>query len=183
MNLKLISAGLILIGLACLSCEKSDSSAARNTVIQDGSNVFEELSMLINLKSSDSSYVLVEKIDSVKLKVGDFFEVKTSSGSVDTTIFNSYPSGDFNVTGQKVNYLVLARPSLEPQDFSTAGEYADYLNKLLELKTGEYVCLLESIWISLADGTKRQYFPHVYTTFTVFEGAVTAYAGEITIEI
>ena len=78
---------------------------------------------------------------------------------------------------------LIARPSLEPQDFNTAGEYADYLNKLLELKAGEYVCLIESIWVTLSNGNKQQYFPHIYSNFTVNQDAVSAFAGEITIEI
>lgn len=174
---------LCLSGFFLLSCEKDSSTAARNTVFQNSSNILEEVSMLINLKTNDSSYVVVNKIDSVFIKVGELFEVKTSSTTIDTANFNTYQDGDFRVTNKKLNYLVIARPSLEPQDFNTAGEYADYLNKLLELKAGEYVCLIESIWVTLSNGNKQQYFPHIYSNFTVNQDAVSAFAGEITIEI
>ncbi len=177
--------GLILIITLFWSCrkEEGDFNSSRNVVSTSKTVPFEELLLLINLKTSDSSYLVVPNIDSVNLYVNDYYWSTKNSVIIDTTNIEKYELNNMYNTPNKLNYLVLAKKSNVNTHFTTAGEYAQYLNSLLQLKPGEYACLINSFQIRLIDNSIKTYYPVSYKIFKVQENNYSAYIGEIEIKL
>tara|TARA_R110002124_G_scaffold52399_1_gene150903 strand:+ start:426 stop:953 length:528 start_codon:yes stop_codon:yes gene_type:complete len=174
-----------MTSLLLLACGKDDSlnSADRNTVSDDGSIPFEELILLLNIKTSDSSYLVVQSIDSVNIYINDFYWTKKNSEPVDTTKIDKQTIGNQYISGKKINYLIVADQDIVEPDFITAGEFAQYLNAAYRLDPGEYACLIESFQLRFNDSTSKTYYPYEYTTFKVEQNLRSAYVGEITLKI
>jgi hypothetical protein len=172
----------LLIGLLAVSCEdRSNNSAEINVVSEDGSVPFEELLILINIKTTDSTYLVVNSIDSVSIFINNFYWTKINSESLDTSKVDKYLVGNKYQTDNKINYLIIANQDIEQPDFTTAGEFAQYLNAVHVLKPGEYACLIESFQITFSDNSTKTYYPLEYTTFKVEENSRSAFVGEIEI--
>ncbi len=176
---------LLLTGLFILSCGKDDSlsSADRNVVSEDGTVPFEELLILINVKTTDSTYLVVESIDSVSIYINDLYWTKINSQSLDTSKIDKQTVGNQYLTENKINYLVIANQDIEQPDYTTAGEFAQYLNAVYELKPGEYACLIESFQITFNDNSIQTYYPYEYIIFEVDPNSKSAFIGEIEIKI
>ena len=174
-----------IMGLLLVGCENDDtlSSADRNVVSEDSSISFEELSILINIKTTDSTYLVVESIDSVSLYINSFYWAKINSQPLDTSKVDKRLVGNKYVTDKKISYLMIANQDIEQPDFRTAGEFAQYLNSVYELSPGEYVCLIESFQVTFNDGSTKVYYPFEYATFKVEQNSRSAFAGEIEIKI
>ena len=91
--------------------------------------------------------------------------------------------GNRYLTSNKLNYLVVADQNIEQPDYSTAGDYATYLNASYRLKPGEYVCLIESFEVTFNDQSVKKYYPYQYVNFTVEENKRSAFVGEIELKI
>ncbi|MGB0167022.1 MAG: hypothetical protein ACPF8V_09230 [Luteibaculum sp.] len=168
--------------VSLLACNKDDSVAGRNTVNESRTVEFRELSMLVNIEDDNSNFLVLEKIDSLQLRIGDFITLTVPSLAVDTSRINKFQSGNFWVSTKKVSYLVIARPEVEPEEYETAGQYAEFLNQILELEPGEYVCLIEAVYLKDRNGVATEFFPMAYTNFTVEENTVSSFAGEINLK-
>jgi hypothetical protein len=175
----------LLIGLLVISCEKDDSlsSADRNVVSEDGSIPFEELLILINVKTTDGTYLVVKSIDSVSIYINNYYWTKINSQTLDTSKIDKQTVGNKYLTENKINYLVIANQDIEQPDYNTAGEFALYLNAAYELKPGEYACLIESFQITFNDNSIKTYYPFDYKTFKVEKNKRSAFVGEIEIKI
>ncbi len=175
----------LLFGLFLVSCEKGDSlsSVDRNVITEDGTVPFEELLILMNLKTSDSTYLVVKSIDSVSIFINNYHWSKTNSQILDTSKVNKTLVGNSFQTNQKINYLIIANQHIEEPAYTTAGEFAQYLNAVYELKPGEYACLIESFQITFNDNSTKIYYPFEYTTFKVEQNSRSAYVGEIELKI
>lgn len=174
-----------LIGLLVLSCDQDDalSSFDRNVVSENGTVPFEELLILIHIKTTDSTYLVVESVDSVSIYVNNFHWTKTNSQALDTSKVAKQTVDNKYIADEKINYLIIANQDIEQPDFNTAGEFAQYLNSAYELSPGEYACLIESFQITFNDNSKITYYPFQYTTFKVEENSRSAFVGEIEIKI
>lgn len=176
---------LMLIALLLLNCSKGDylSSADRNVVSEDGSIPFEELLILINLKTTDSTYLAVQSIDSVSIFINNKYWTKINSEPIDLSKVEKTVVGNQYETDYKINYLVIANQDIEEPDYTTAGEFAQYLNSAYELAPGEYACLIESFQVTFNDQTTKKYYPFEYRTFTVGQNLRSAFVGEIELKI
>lgn len=175
---------LILVFLTIFGCGKEDNFDGSRAVVSDSKNVpFEELLLLINLKTSDSTYLVIPSVDSVNLYVNNFYWSTKSSVDLDTSNIEKYPLNNMFHTPNKLNYLVLAKKTDLQTSFDTAGEYAQYLNSLYQLKPGEYACLINSFQILLNDNTTKTYHPITYKMFKVEENSYSAFVGEIEIKL
>lgn len=176
---------LLCIAISLFSCEKSDiADDVENSIIDDeGSVRFENLLMLISLRTPDSSYIVVESIDSARLYINNRFWSVCRSEMLDTAAVSKTNTGKWSETDTKLNYLFVAPQQQAEADFSTAGGVADYLNSKYELQTGEYVCMLESFCLKLNDGTQMKYYPYEYVVFKLGANTKNAFVGEIEIEV
>lgn len=175
----------LFIGLLIMGCETYDplSSADRNVVSEDGTVPFEELLLLINLKTSDNKYLVVKSIDSVNIYINNVYWSKINSQTIDTSKIDKSSDGNKSLSENKINYLIIANQDIEQPDYTTAGEFAKYLNSAYVLQPGEYVCLIESFQVTLDDNMTFKYYPFEYKTFKVEQNMRSAFVGEIEIKI
>ena len=113
----------ILIFFTVLGCGKDNNFDGRRAVVSDSEKIpFEELLLLINLKTSDSSYLVIPSIDSVNLFVNNFYWSTKNSVVLDTSNIEKYALNNMFHTSNKLNYLVLAKKADLQTNFNTAGE-------------------------------------------------------------
>ncbi len=176
---------ILLIGLLVVGCSKEDSlnSADRNIVADDGSNPFEELLILISLKTSDSTYLVVKSIDSVHVYINNYSWATINSEVLDTAKFDKSLVGNTYQTETKINYLVMAKQDIVQPVLTTAGEFSRYMNGAFELKPGEYACLIESFQVRFNDNSTKKYYPYTYSSFKVEQNSRSAFVGEIEIKL
>jgi len=176
----------LLFGLLIASCGSDDdelSSADRNVVSEEGFIPFEELLILVNIKTSASDYLVVKSIDSMSIYVNNSYWAKINSQTLDTSKVDKTLVGNKFQTDNKINYLVIASQDIEQPDYNTAGEFAQYLNEAYDLKPGEYACLIESFQVTFNDNSTKKYYPFEYKSFTVEQNSRSAFVGEIEINI
>lgn len=173
----------VMTAMLMFSCaddsDMDDSGVVSSTINAD----FKELSLLLNIKTSDTSYLVVQSIDSVSIYVNDNYWNKISSVEVDTSKINKYSQNNCYNTKNKLSYLLVANQDLNSDQLLTAGDYAAYLNAFYELKPGEYLCFIQSFQVTLLDGTIQTYYPYVYKAFEVKENTYSAIIGELEINI
>ncbi len=174
-----------LFGLFVVSCDQDDSLSIvdRNVVSKDGSIPFEELLILVNIKTTDSTYLVVESIDSVKIYINNYYWTQINSQTLDTSKVDKKLVGNKYITDKKVSYLIIANQDIEQPDYNTAGEFAQYLNAAYELKPGEYACFIESFQLTFSDNSIKKYYPFEYKTFKVEQNLRSAFVGEIEIKL
>jgi hypothetical protein len=174
---------IVVISLALSSCDKGYSVAERNVFSEDGSVQLEEIFLLMNVKTSDSTWLVTESIDSITLYVNSSYWAMVSSESVNVAGIPSHEVGNMNVSESKLEYLVLAEQDLEEPEYLTAGDFAQFLNSYYVLQPGEYACLIESFVVTYNDNTREKIYPLQYTTFNVEEGNRSVFVGEFEINI
>ena len=177
---------IILLSINLVSCEDIDSdysSSPSNVVDYDNAITFQEMFMLVSIKTSDSTYLVVESIDSLNIFVNNQFWAKTNSNTIDTEYIIKTDSNNYSYTKNKLNFLVVSKQQALLSDFSTIGDYAKYLNDQISLKEGQYACLIESFQVTFKDGTRKKFSPYAYTIFTVEPDTYNAYLGEIELKI
>ena len=168
-----------------MSCQKDGSlnSADRNVVSEEESTQFEELLILVSIKTTDSTYLVVESIDSVNIFVNDFYWANVSSDPINTANVDKFTVGNMTVTTDKLNYLIVAEQEIEDPDFTVAGDFAEYLNSFYDLDAGEYACFIESFQVTFNDNSTKKYYPLTYEIFKVEENTRSAFVGEFEIKI
>lgn len=159
---------LLLLGIFLIGCNLDDYSSADLNVISDSKDIpFKEIIFSINLKTNDSNYVVVKEIDSINIYVNKLSLANLNSAYIDTTKINKFIVNNRFESKNKISYLVVAKQSLSHSNFNTAYDYAQYLNSLYELQSGEYACLIESFQNTLNDSTTVKYYSYFYKSFRV----------------
>lgn len=175
---------IFIIMLLLSSCEKEDdfvSSAQRAVISDDESVSFESLTMLIHMKTADSTYLIVESLDSVSLYINNkkLKPINSHKIALDLvakdTVANTFQSVN------KMNYLLMSNQLFDEPEYTTAGDYARYLNDLFVLQPGQYMLLIESFRVTLADGSKKSFYPYEYRIIDIEKDKKSAYVGEIEI--
>lgn len=176
---------VVLISFFMVNCQKDNvlSSADRMLVSEDTNIPFEELLILLNVKTTDSSYLVVKSIDSVNIYINNYYWAKINSQPIDTSKVDKYLVGNKYLTKSKLNYLIIADQDIKLPNFNTAGEFAQYLNQGYQLKPGEYACFIESFQVTFNDNTTLKYYPLKYTLFKVEQNSRSAFVGEIELKI
>lgn len=175
----------LMIGLLLAGCEKNDglSPPQRNVISDEEIIPFEELLMLINIKTSDSTWLVVSSVDSVRIFINEHYWNMVNSQTIDTSKVAKTHLGNTSVSESKLNYLIIADQDIEEPDYNTAGEFAQYLNAAYELPPGEYACFIESLQVTLNDNTVHKYYPMQYATFRLEPNFKSIFLGEITINL
>jgi hypothetical protein len=175
--------GIIFL-LGC-SKEDNDLNTAERNVISDETTVsFKEVLMLINLKTTDSTFLVVKSIDSVTIFINNEFWSKSSTQSVDINKIDKSVNGNKYETNNKLNYLLIAgQTATEEPNYTTAGDFARYLNEFFEIKPGQYACLIESFQVTFNDNTVKKYYPFEYRIFKVEANTESCFLGEIELKI
>jgi len=175
----------IIFSICLTSCENSDEgdSYPNNVVDYANSTTFQELFMLLNIKTSDSTYLVTQSIDSINIIVNNELWAISNSNTIDTQDIVKTDGPDYSYSKNKLNYLVVAKQQALISDFSTIGDYAAYLNNQISLSDGQYACLIQSFQITLNDGTQQKFAPYAYTIFSVEPDIKNAYLGEIELKI
>lgn len=174
----------VLSALMFCACNKDQvSRASSNIVTDDGSVLFEELLLLVNVQKEDSSYVVAASVDSISIYVNNDFWANVSSVQLDTTKIVKSVNGNRFTTNRKVNYLVQTTKQVGIPNFVVAGDYAQFINADVTLKPGEYACFIASFWLADNNGNSQQYHPMDYTIFRVEPNDRSAFVGEITLII
>lgn len=173
----------LLLAQVLLSC--SDNGFSDNVVSSDGAvNDFEEMLILLNVKTEEGAYLAVESIDEVNIYVNSTHWATISSEVVDLNKVDKYEEGNRYLTSDKINYLLLGKQTVkEEPSYETAGEVADYLNGVQLLTAGDYLCFIESFQVTFNDGTIKKYYPMKYKPFKVEDNVRSAYVGEIELTI
>ncbi len=170
-----------------IACSKDDGSFSNyeDNVVSDTKSIdFEKLLLLLNVKTTDDKYLVIESVDSVDLYVNDLHWSRANSNTLDITHIEKTEQGNAYLADQKVNYLLVAGKDIgDAPPVSTAGAYASYLNSLTTLLPGEYACFIASFRLKLNDGTIRKYYPNRYVIFKVEENIHSAFVGEIELQI
>ena len=180
----LLRKALLLLGfMIFISC--GDENSPTNSVVSEDRMIpFSQILMRLEVKTGDSSYLVMDKLDSVKLLVNGQRWSTSSTEVLDTSKIAKSLRNNFFVSSQPLNYMLIAPYEADDTEaFSTAGEYADYLNLLQSLRPGEYACFWESFSIRGKDGSVNTYYPQQYQTFSVEEGHSSAFAGTLTYKL
>jgi len=104
---------LMLLGIFIIGCNDDDYSSENLNVISDSQDVpFKEIIFLVNLKTNDSTYVVVKEIDSINIYVNTFSWAKLNSASIDTTKISKFIVNNRFESNNKISYLVVAKQAL-----------------------------------------------------------------------
>jgi hypothetical protein len=177
---------LVLVAILFIGCSKEEgagNSAEKNVIADEPTVSFEEILLLVNLKTTDSTYLVVKSIDSVTLFVNTNYWAKISSQPIDISAIDKSVTGNRYETKNKLNYLLVAQQDIVEPDYTTAGDFARYLNAFFELKQGQYACLIESFQVTFNDNTTKKYYPFEYRVFTVEKNTTNTFIGEIELKI
>lgn len=176
---------IFLIALYFIGCEGNDDYSSENmNVISESEDIpFKEIIFLINLKTNDSTYVVVQNIDSINIYVNTYPWATVNSSSIDTTKIEKFIVSNRFESNNKISYLVVAKQEIYQTNFNTAGDFAQYLNSLYELQPGEYACLIQSFQITLNDSSIVEYYPYIYKSFRVEPNMRSVFIGEFDINI
>jgi len=181
---KIISLLLLTsILFACQRDSERDYNPQSDVISETDVLNLEEIFFLLNVKTSDSTYLVVKSIDSIRLFMNTTLWSVCSSESIDTTNINKKTSGNRWYSDKKINYLVVAQKNIEKPEFATAGDYAEYLNAIHILKPGEYALLIESFKVTFNDNTSKRFYPYEYSIVTLEKNQRNLYAGEIELNI
>jgi hypothetical protein len=170
--------------LALASCDDDDLGPNNPNVVADENLIeLEELVLLVTIQNANGQYLAVQSIDSLAIYVNNQFWAKPASeplnlDGIETEAVNGLPYSE-----EPLSYLVLAEQTTTDYNFETAGEYADYLTSSLVLEPGDYVVYLDSLTITLADGTTQTYYPRLYKVISVQENKRSVYVGEFTLTL
>ncbi|MCI5058410.1 MAG: hypothetical protein MRY83_20025 [Flavobacteriales bacterium] len=177
---RLFIIGLMLCTLM-FSCEREGQLGS--FVSEDENFNVDQVALLVNIKTSDSTYLVVRSIDSIKIKINNNFTTIISSEVLDTSIVPKFTDGNKFVSTQKINYLITAQQEDNLPDFNTAGDYANYLNSAYQLSPGEYVCFIEFIDLTFNDNSSQRFYPLQYQPFKIEDNASSAFIGEVEVKI
>lgn len=172
-----------MLMLLLSACSKDNNPASINTINENGTVSLEELILLVNIKATDSTYLVVQSVDSVKIKINTLNWSITNSQSIDTSKIVKFSAGNTYQTHNKLNYLITARQDLPKIQFNTAGEYAQYLNASYEIKQGEYVCCIESFQLRFTDNSIKKFYPYAYQKVKIEKDTRSTFVGEIELKI
>lgn len=175
---------ILTLFLLCACSKDSGLPEGSEAVVSNDSKVtFEQLVLLIQVKTSDSTWLVVNSLDSVSIYVNNTYWNKLNSVRIDTSRIEKISSGNSFLSTQKLNYLVLARQGVLIPALKTAGDFSTYLNSWYTIKPGDYACFIESFSVTLNNGDRRTFFPHKYIPFKIASESASAFVGEIELQV
>lgn len=160
--------------ISCNLFNSNDNNAAKD-------NNIPILQILFTIKTSDSTYLLTDKIDEIKISVDSINWGTYSSEVIDLNSFkNIIKVNNFLSTKSKISYVVITdyMNIKNHPEFSKASDYSDFLNCANILEQGSHFCRIQEF---RANGIYIK--PHIIQNFTVNSISKNIYIGEILIDL
>ena len=174
----------ICIPLMLGSCGEDPGYTGTSNAVSETSQVdFEELNAIINIKTSDSTYLATSSIDSINIYINNQFWSMSSATSSNLEHLDRIEINNKLHAESKVNYFLLSQYTAEEIDFTTAGDYANYLNDQLDIEPGEYICFIESFTITRNNGSVEKHYPYEYRIFNIEDNQRSVSLGELELNI
>lgn len=184
---------IIAILLLLSACSKDDDyqgySYNENTIYSESNKTqFTEVIAFISpyiLSNGEKKYVVVDNLKDITVSINDRSWTSEKSYGIETALVNNKVlENDFWVTSEKMVYPIVVNVRIQPEVFTTAGEYASLLNNYYTLSPGTYVCHIKSFNIASNSGvSKSVYMPNTYLPLEIKESQVSANIGQFEILI
>lgn len=178
----LFISGLLMINLSC-NREEDGLNYTGDAVVSYDTFIpkLDQLILLLSLKIDDY-YIVTPTVDSLYIQLNNNAWGVYQGPGHDTTGLKVQSYQGFWVSQQPVKYLVVADYTTQGINFTTAGEYADYLNQAA-IEPGSYVGELKQMTIIGQDSAAVKLTPHLYFPFEVSEDDYSLYLGEYEIVV
>ncbi|MDR1983872.1 MAG: hypothetical protein LBQ28_03500 [Prevotellaceae bacterium] len=126
--------------------------------------VFSEIIIFLKpfvIDGSQKKYVVVDSLRNIVIKINNKTWTTPNSYGLDTAhVSNKTTVNDYLVTTESITYPTLVNVVSYPENFETAGQYADLLNNYFNLNPGTYICQLQSFDImDISGNTTTIYTP------------------------
>lgn len=182
---------LLLLAGGLLSCTKEDHSpyayTSESTIYsQSETTSFQEILFTIHpfvISNGQKEYVVADKITNIAVRVNNSTWGTFESMIIDTAKLEKSPFNNYMITDKQMNYTVIAAHQTEKDILTTAGEYADLINRYLTLKPGDYFCQIDSFDLKLKSGQVKKVYPFISVPLQVKENVRSAFIGEFEVQI
>ena len=174
----------LVLAVLFTSCEYGGISPYDNGIIENENSInkFRQLVLLVNIMQEDN-YVILENIDSMKIEVnGKRWGIYTSE-KIDTSGINHQVSDNFKVTGQEINYQIIAPYQLNTDSLETTGDYINYMLERAGLTPGDYICGILYLKIKNENEELITIKSIAFKDFTIKENTTSSFVGKISISI
>jgi hypothetical protein len=130
-------------------------------------------------------YIVMDTLSNLSLTVNNMVWDLTDSYSLDTLhLHNKKTIGTYRTTGDAIVYPVVVNVRKQPDNLTTAGQYADLLLNYVSLWPGSYVCQIKSFDIKTALGKpEKVYTPNLAMPIEVKENITSSNLGLFEVRI
>ncbi len=167
--------------LSCSTDDENDFSFGDAVVNNSSEREFNQLIFILNIKNISDEFICMERIDSVRLQVNGNPWGVFSSEPIENEARIDFEKDNISWSVSPVNYLVIAPYMKKKTYIETAGDAIEYLNGVLELQPGDYICEITEIKLKDKLGDWIKIRPFVFQNFTVRENTVSSYLGDISV--
>jgi len=170
----------ILLIFFITGCEKI-SNECDVISIPEGEATMRQLSLILEIKHPVYGYVLVDKIDSVKIKIDGDLLGTFNSDTIDTNKTPAIGYDDIRFSQSKTSYLVNIPNHLDTLQTHTIADYQGYLENSPLLSIGDHVCEISEIYFKDLRNKYVVLKAQQYCNFTISEGAKSSFIGSFEI--
>lgn len=190
--MRTIYLSFIAILLLLPSCSNDDYrgySYDQSTIYSESNKTqFTEVIAFISpyiMNNGEKKYIVVDNLENITVSINDKSWTADKSYKVESSLVNNKTlENDYWVTSEKMVYPIVVNVRIQPEVFTTAGEYASLLNNFYTLSPGTYVCHIKSFDIVSDSGTtKNIYMPNTFLPLEVKDNQVSANIGQFEILI
>lgn len=170
--------------LYLIGCKKASTESVDKNIVSETNTVkFREIVLLLSIKSTDTTYIVTDRIEQIQIKINDNIWGKFSSKIIDTTAIIKEIGNNYFESKTKTSYLIIAECTPDYGSFTTAGQYSSYLNSFLELEPGDYVCKIEELQLKGLNSQTATIKTSIFKNFTVLANTRSSFIGEIELKI
>lgn len=182
---RITTLSLSLVLSLLTACGSGDLTGVNGAIIDNPNNAnkLKQLLTVINVVTPSGSYAVLDRIDSIKLNVDGQFWGSFSSAQLDRSGLITTVENDLDVADKETGYFLLAEYSLNSDDLSTAGEYANYLRGRLTLPPGDHICEIAEVQFKDRSNNTIIVKPRIHLPFRVEENVASIFLGKISISI
>ncbi|MDR2126383.1 MAG: hypothetical protein LBP63_06110 [Prevotellaceae bacterium] len=166
--MKLLILLFLSVSIALTSCSNDPDSYQYNepTIYSPSDKVvFSKIIMFLKPYVNDGTqkkYLVVDSLRNIVIKINNKVWTTPNSYGLDTVHVNDKTTiNNYRVTTESVNYPASVNVVSYPENFETAGQYADLLNNYFNLNPGLYICQLQSFDI-------KDIFGNLITIYTPY---------------
>ena len=188
----LLSLSCFLTGILLFSCEDeySDSYSYQEPTIYSSSddNRLTEIMFFIKPymeENGQKKYILTDTLYNISVKINNRHSFLSQSFPLDTIYVGQKETvGRYRTTTENIHYPVIVNVQTSPENFDTAGQYADLLNNYFTLSPGNYVCEIKSFQVKERNGNPVTiYTPTLSFPLEVKDNVASTNLGEFEVLI